>query len=137
MPDWDPATGQSGPYGRGGPAWWPGGYGAFVPRPMPPRPRPSSAASWALVTGIVAVLLAPCLGGAVPALIALGLARMAATEVATSSGWLTGAGMIRAARLLSLVALSIAVVVATAIAVSWLVGLGVTAHDQHYPSNVN
>jgi hypothetical protein len=134
MPVWDPAAGQRGPYGHGGPTWAPS---AFVLPPAQPRPRPATAASWALTASIVAVLLAPCLGGAIPAVIALGLARMAATEVATSSGWLTGAGMIRAARVLSLVALSIAVVVGTAIAVSWLVGLGVSAHDPHYPSNVN
>ncbi|WP_163567665.1 hypothetical protein [Fodinicola feengrottensis] len=110
---------------------------------MPFQPRraaaaaAASAAVWALVTGIVAVALAPCLGGVVPGLIALALARMAAAEVAVSDGWLTGAGMIKAARVLSLVAISIAVVVGTALAVSWLVGLGVPAQDAHYPSNVD
>jgi hydroxylaminobenzene mutase len=135
MPVWDPAAGRPGPYGRA-PGF--GDFPVYGPQlPPVPRPRPASAATWALATGIVAVALAPCLGGAIPGLIALALARMAAAEVASSEGWLTGAGMIRAARVLSLVAISIAVVVGTALAVSWLVGLGVTAHDPHYPSNVN
>lgn len=134
-PTWDPAP---------QPTDWvpaPPSYGPWQPMPpqppAQPRPRPASAASWALAAGIVAVALAPCVGGLIPGLIGLALARMATAEVAASGGWLTGSGMIRAARVLSLVGISIAVVVGVLLVDNWLLSLGVDVGDAHYPSNVN
>ncbi|WP_163508520.1 hypothetical protein [Fodinicola acaciae] len=123
-PSWDPA-----------PQWTP--YGAYQPVPVEPRPRPASAASWALAASVVAVALSLCVGGLIPGLIGLALARMATAEVAASGGWLTGAGMIKAARVLSLVAIAVSVVIGVVLVDNWLFGLGVDVGDAHYPSSVN
>jgi hydroxylaminobenzene mutase len=112
-------------------------YPAFVPVPSAARPRPSSAAVWSLVLGIVGVATAPLFGGIVPGVLAVTLASSARREIVASEGWLTGTQRLEAGRALGWIAIWVAVTMAVALAVLWLIGVGDTAVHPTYPDNVD
>ena len=73
--------------------------GAPPPQPMNPHPGPrtSSNAVVALVLAICSFLFCPL----VPAVIALFLAPAAQREIDTSGGWVTGTGLVQAAKIVA------------------------------------
>lgn len=88
--------------------------------PLDPEPVRSSKAGAVFALGVVAVLLGPLVGGAVPALVALLLGRQARREAYASGGFLTGAARIRQGERLAWIGLAL---VATTIVVAVIVGL--------------
>src|SRR5690348_8858684 len=84
--------------------------------PADPEPVRDTKALTAYVLGWIALVTGPLVGGVVPAVIALALARQARTDIDSSSGWRTGATLVvRGERLawagLGLAALAISVAV--------------------------
>ena len=79
--------------------------------PLDPDVRTSSKAIGVLVLGIIAVLLMFCVGGAVPAALALTLARDARAELEEAQGFLTGDSALRYGVLMSWIAITVSVIV--------------------------
>jgi hydroxylaminobenzene mutase len=105
--------------------------------PPAPAPRLASTARWAFGMSVLALALAPLLGGVVPAIVALVLVRAARHDLAPAQGWLLGDRTIARARVLAWCALVVATAVAITVTVSWLVGLGETLISPVYPHDVN
>jgi hypothetical protein len=80
--------------------------------PLDPDVRTSTKATGVLALGITAVLLMFCVGGAVPAALALTLAKDARAEIEDAQGFLGGDGALRYGVLLSWIALGVSVLVA-------------------------
>jgi len=92
------------------------GWTAPVPadqlrHPLDPDVRTSTKATGILTLGITAILLMFCIGGAVPAVLALALARGARAELEEAEGFLAGDGALRAGVFLSWIALAVSVIV--------------------------
>jgi hypothetical protein len=79
--------------------------------PLDPDVRPSTKATAVLVLGVTAVLLMFCVGGAVPAILALNLAKSARDELEESKGFLTGDRQLSLGVTMSWIALAISVAV--------------------------
>jgi hypothetical protein len=79
------------PPAYGAPAAPAGGYG------YAPAPRTSSNAVVALVLAIAAWVVCPI----VPAVVALPVASSAQREIDSSGGWVTGTGLVQAARIIA------------------------------------
>lgn len=79
--------------------------------PLDPDVRISSKANGILTLGITAVLLMFCVGGAVPAAVALMMARSARAEMEEAEGFLGGDRALRAGVLMSWIALAVSVAV--------------------------
>jgi hydroxylaminobenzene mutase len=107
----------------------------FVPAPAA-RPRPSTVARWSLLLGITGMLTAPLLGGIVPGLLAVILASSGRRELVAAEGWLTGHRQLAAGRVLGLTAVWVALTVAVALTVQWLLGLGDAAVHPVFPDDV-
>jgi hypothetical protein len=104
--------------------------------PADPEPIRDSKAVTAFVLGWVALVTGPLVGGVVPAVIALVLARQARAEIEDGAGWRTGADLVvRGERLawggLGLAALAIGV----AVIIGVLTRSANPAHD--FPPGVN
>ncbi|HEX6969258.1 MAG TPA: hypothetical protein VF174_10660 [Micromonosporaceae bacterium] len=109
------------------PLWQP----AALRHPLDPDPVRSSKARAVFVLGLVAAVTGPCVGGVVPATVAMLLARQARREAVASGGYLTGAALIRRGELLAGIGLLLAAsvtVAAVVIGVIRMVGAGV-GHD--------
>jgi hydroxylaminobenzene mutase len=123
------------------PPYPPPPYPGFVPGFAPPRraarPRPSGAAVWSLVLGIVGVVTAPLLGGVVPGVLAVALAASARREILAAEGWLTGTRLLVTGRALGWVAIWVAVTMIVALAALWLINVGDAAVDPTYPDTVD
>jgi hydroxylaminobenzene mutase len=78
--------------------------------PLDPDPVPSTKATAVFVLGVVAVITGPLVGGLVPAVIALLLARQARAELVAGGGYLTGADRLRQGEVLAVVGLALAAV---------------------------
>jgi hypothetical protein len=104
---------------------------------MVPRPRVSSQAAWSLALGIVGLVLSPFMGGALPGLLAVWLARSAEVQIGDSHGWLTGSGQARVGRILGWASVLLAVAVAVALTVTWLLRFGAAGSSPTYPGEVN
>jgi hypothetical protein len=79
--------------------------------PLDPDVRTSTKATGVLALGITAICLMFCVGGAVPAALALALARSARAELEESEGFLSGDRSLRTGVLLSWIALAVSIVV--------------------------
>jgi hypothetical protein len=118
------------------------GGGAVPLRPYPhvyapaAAPRQSSAATAALVLGVIGVVTAPLLGGLIPGVLAVLLASSARTEIREAEGWLTGMRQVAAGRVLGWVAIWLVVTAAVAMVVLWLIGIGDNAVSPTYPDTV-
>jgi hypothetical protein len=104
-----PAPGQQ-PGGLVGSPAWPA-PAQNLRHPLDPDVRPSTKATAVLVLGISAVLLMFCVGGAVPAVVALNLARSARDELDEAKGFLSGDRQLGLGVTMSWIALAISVAV--------------------------
>lgn len=95
----------------------PSGSAVTVRHPQDPDPVPSTKAAAAFALSIVALMTSPLIGGVIPGVTALVLARQADADIAASDGFLLGARQARRARLLARAALAVAALTVTA----WLV----------------
>jgi hydroxylaminobenzene mutase len=95
---------------------------AAVPtrHPLDPEPTRSTKSRAVFVLGLVALLTGPLIGGAVPATVALILARQARREAFAAGGYLTGAAWLRRGERLAWAGI---VGVCTAVVVAVIVGL--------------
>jgi len=104
--------------------------------PLDPDPASSTKATAVLVLGVVAVILSPLIGGAIPAVIALMLAEQARGEIAASRGYLTRLSRVRAGQTLAWIAIALAVAALVVAAVIGILGL-VGGTGQDFPSTSN
>lgn len=107
--------------------------------PRDPDPVPSSKAATAFGLAIVGVVMAPFIGGVVPAVMALRLAGEAESEILASKGFLTGSVKVRRVRFLARLALLIALTMVLLGVVVWVamrVG-GSPGGETDFPSNVD
>jgi hypothetical protein len=104
--------------------------------PLDPDPMASTKATAVLVLGVLAVIMAPLVGGAIPAAIALVLADQARREITASRGYLTGLARVNAGQRLAWVAIILAVIALVVAAVIGILGL-VNGTGQDFPSTSN
>ena len=102
-----------------GPGWWQASDGLYYPPqppygnqgypyPYPPQPpKTSGSAIAALILAIVSFVLCPV----IPAIIALVLASTARREIRESGGWITGDGLVTAAKVIAWIHLALFVLV--------------------------
>lgn len=96
----------------------------------------STKATAVLVLGIVAVALGPFVGGVVPAVVALILARQARADLLASEGFLTGGDRVRRGEILAMAGLGLAVVTLVVAATAAMISIATGgAHD--FPDNVD
>jgi len=94
-----------------------------VRHPDDPDPVESTKVVAALTLAVLGVMFAPFVGGVVPALLALLLARQAEADIRESEGFLLGAGRLRRIRRLAWTALGLAAAVVVALLLVWVVHL--------------
>ena len=87
---------------------------------MDPDPEPSSKARAVFALGLVGLLTGPLIGGAIPATVALLLARQASRQAWQAGGYLTGSAWIRHGRWLAWAGIVLAL---TALVVAVIAGL--------------
>jgi len=101
-----------------------------IRHPLDPEPVRCSKAGAVLALGIVAALTGAFIGGAIPATIALMLARSAKTDMVAAGGYLTGVRLIRAGTWLAWLGIVLALAAIVALAVYGL--LQVAAGGTHF-----
>jgi hypothetical protein len=84
----------------------------------------------------VGIALAPFVGGVIPALIALQLARQGEADIRASEGYLLGASRLPLVRRLSWIAIGIATAVVVAALLVWVVSLARAAGGPAYGGDV-
>jgi len=98
--------------------------------PDDPEPIRDSKAVTAYVLGWIALVSGPLIGGIVPAMLALCLARQARVEIAEADGWRTGGRLVTHSRLLAWTALGLAALaICVALTIGVLVRAANPAHD--------
>jgi (hydroxyamino)benzene mutase len=126
-----------------GPAWWglgmTGPLAAATParHPLDPEPVPCTKATAVLVLGVLALVTGPLVGGAVPAVVALALARQARGELADARGYLTGGERLRRGELLALIGLGLAALTLVIGAVAAILTAASGAIPYDFPDNVD
>ncbi|MCH7232210.1 hypothetical protein L0U85_15295 [Glycomyces sp. L485] len=106
--------------------------GGGVRHPDDPDPVESTKVVAAMTLAVLSVAFAPFVGGAVPALIALMLARQAEADIRASEGFLLGAGKLPRIRRLAWIALGIAAAVVIAIVLVWVIEAARSAGEPTY-----
>lgn len=81
------------------------GYGQYPGYQPQPMVRTSNSAVWALVLAIGSFIICPL----IPAVIALVLAGSAKREISQSNGWVSGEGLVTAAKVLSWINIALSV----------------------------
>jgi len=115
-----PAAGAQNPTGPGTPSA-PGGAPPSVARhPQDPDPVRATKARAVLALGIIALGTSFAIGGIIPALLALQLARQSRTELRDAQGFLTGGKLIRTGERLAWAAI---VIVATVLVITAISGI--------------
>jgi hypothetical protein len=109
---------------------------ASLRHPLDPDVEPSTKATAVLVLGITALLLMLCVGGAVPAVMALTLARTARAELRDAQGFLGGEGALRAGVMMAWIALATSLVVLVVLLIVVLLTYGANP-GPHYGENVD
>jgi len=104
--------------------------------PLDPEPVRSSKTTTVLWLGVFAVLTGPLVGGVVPALVALQLARQARAELAAARGYLTGAGRLQVGLTLAWVGLVLAAIALVTAGVIGILNL-VDPAGQDFPPTSN
>ncbi|WP_205326526.1 hypothetical protein [Glycomyces sp. YM15] len=107
-----------------------------VRHPDDPEPVESTKVVAARLLASVGVALSPFVGGAIPALIALLLARQAEADIRASEGFLLGASRLPVIRRLSWTAIGIAAAVIVAALLVWVIALARAAGDASYGGGV-
>ncbi|MEV6966350.1 hypothetical protein AB0M47_14660 [Hamadaea sp. NPDC051192] len=104
--------------------------------PDDPEPIRDSKALTAYILGWIAVATGLLVGGVVPAVVALALARQARGEIADGQGWRTGDRLAVRGQLLAWIALGLAVLaVCAAVTIGVLMRSANPNHD--FPPGVN
>jgi hypothetical protein len=104
--------------------------------PADPEPVRDTKAVAAYVLGWVALVTGPLIGGIVPAVVALALARQARTEIEAGAGWRTGAKLVTRSERLAWGALGLAIlVIGVAVVIAMLRRSANPAHD--FPPGVD
>jgi hypothetical protein len=104
--------------------------------PADPEPVRDTKAVAAYVLGWVALVTGPLIGGIVPAVVALALARQARTEIEAGAGWRTGAKLVTRGERLAWGALGLAIlVIGVAVVIAMLRRSANPAHD--FPPGVD
>jgi hypothetical protein len=104
--------------------------------PLDPEPVRSTKATVVLVLGVAALITGPLVGGIVPAVIGLGLARQARADVIAARGFLTGGDRLRLGEILALVGLGLAAVTMTVAAVAAMISIANDA-GHNFPDSVD
>ncbi|THV31554.1 hypothetical protein [Glycomyces paridis] len=107
-----------------------------VRHPDDPEPVESTKLVAAKLLAGVAVALSPFVGGAIPALIALMLARQAEADIRDSEGFLLGASQLPVVRRLARAALLVATGVVLAALLVWVLDLAREAGRPAYEGDV-
>jgi (hydroxyamino)benzene mutase len=107
-----------------------------VRHPEDPEPVESTKLVAARLLAGVGLALSPFVGGAVPALIALMLARQAEADIRASEGFLLGAPHLPSVRRMAWAALGIAGAVVIAALLVWVLGLARAAGGPSYGDGV-
>ncbi|WP_100449116.1 hypothetical protein [Glycomyces xiaoerkulensis] len=110
--------------------------GYAVRHPEDPDPVESTKIVAAFTLAVLAVVFSPFVGGAVPALLALLLARQAEAEIRDSEGFLLGGRRLPLIRRLCWIALGIAAAVVVAILLVWIVGLARSAGEPSFEGEI-
>lgn len=105
--------------------------------PLDPVPVRSTKATAALTLATLGLCLMLCGGGWVPGLAALVLIGPARDEIDEAAGYLTGAGALRAAKVMSWIAVGVSAALAVGFAVWWLLGWGTADPLPDYGDTVN
>lgn len=95
--------------------------------PADPDPVPSTKAAAAYALSILALVLSPVIGGVIPAVLALRLAKEADAEIAHSQGFLLGAAKSGKARRFSYIAFGVASFMTAVWLVWWVFRLAASA----------
>lgn len=104
--------------------------------PEDPEPVESTKVVAARLLAAIGIALAPFVGGAIPAFIALVLARQAEADIRDSEGFLLGASRLPSVRRLSWIALGIAGAVVTAVLLFWVISLARSAGGASYGGDI-
>lgn len=104
--------------------------------PEDPDPVESTKVVAALTLAVLAVVFSPFVGGVIPALAALMLARQAEADIRASEGFLLGAGKLPRIRRLSWIAVGIAAAVVVALLLVWVVSMARSAGQPSYDGDV-
>lgn len=107
-----------------------------VRHPDDPDPVESTKVVAAFTLAVLAVVFAPFVGGAIPAALALLLARQAEDDIRASEGFLLGAGRLRPIRRLAWIALGIAAAVVIALLLVWAVNAARSVGEPSYVGDV-
>lgn len=105
--------------------------------PLDPDPVPCTKATAVLVLGALAVVTGPLVGGLVPAVLALALARQARADLVAGQGYLTGAERLRNGELLALAGLALATLTLVVAAVAAIVTLASGPIPYDFPDTVD
>jgi hypothetical protein len=107
-----------------------------IRHPDDPEPVESTKVVAARLLAAIGIALSPFVGGAIPALIALVLARQAEADIRSSEGFLLGASRLPMIRRLSRIALVIAALVVTAVLLWWVIELARSAGGATYSGDI-
>ena len=104
--------------------------------PADPAPVRDTKAVTAYALGWIALVTGPFVGGLVPAVIALSLARQARTDLESGEGWRTGAPLVHRGEQLAWAGMALA---ALAIGVAVIIGVLTRSADpvHDFPPSVN
>ncbi|GAB3646297.1 hypothetical protein [Glycomyces tarimensis] len=104
--------------------------------PDDPDPVESTKVVAAFTLAVLAVVFSPFVGGAIPALLALMLARQAEADIRASEGFLLGAGRLPRIRRLAWIALGIAAAAVIAMLLVWAIAAARSAGDTSYNPDI-
>ncbi|MCC3765686.1 hypothetical protein K3N28_21740 [Glycomyces sp. TRM65418] len=107
-----------------------------VRHPDDPEPVESTKIVAARLLAAIGIALSPFVGGAIPACIALLLARQAEADIRRSEGFLLGGSRLPSIRRLSWAALGIAAAIVVALLLVGVIALARTAGDASYEGDV-
>jgi hypothetical protein len=107
-----------------------------VRHPDDPEPVESTKVVAARLLAAIGIALSPFVGGAIPALIALMLARQAEADIRASEGFLLGASRLPLVRRLSHIALVISALVVVAVLLWWVIVLARSAGGASYVGDI-
>lgn len=109
---------------------------APVRHPLDPEPVRCTKAVAVHALGVLALVTGPLVGGIVPAVIALVLARQARADLTAARGYLTGGDKLRQGELFALVGLGLAVVTLVVAAIAAVLS-SVTSAGHNFPDTMN
>ncbi len=110
---------------------------APVRHPLDPDPVRSSKATAVLVLGVVGLVTGPLVGGIVPAVIGLALARAARADLVAGRGYLMGESRLRRGEILALIGLGLTALTLVIGAVAWMISIANDTATHDFPDTIN